>query len=92
MTIETLRQKPIGVLERRSFIIEHKGKKYEEHYSLVKGENGKYYIGFSDNGSYCSNTVCEKDMLRFMNDEKCSAGEAMDIYFQSPHLSCWMDD
>ena len=47
MTTEKLQQKPIGVLETRSFIIKHNGHEYEEHYSLVKGKDGKYFIGFS---------------------------------------------
>jgi len=92
MTIEELRQKPIGVLERRSFTIKAKGSVYEEHYSLVKGKDGKYYIGFSENGSYCSSIVREEDMLELLNDEELSFREAMDIYMQSPQLSCWMYD
>jgi len=92
MTIEALRQNPIGVLERRSFTIKAKGSEYEEHYFLVKGKEGKYYIGFSENGGYCSSIVREEDMLELLNDEELSFREAMDIYMQSPQLSCWMYD
>lgn len=92
MTIEALRQKSEGVLESRSFTLQHKGKEYEEHYYLVKGKEEKYYIGFSDDGSYCSNTVCEEDMVHLINDKNYSDREAIDIYIQSPHLSCWMDN
>ena len=92
MTIEALRQKPIGVLESRTFTIKHNGQVYEEHYCLVKDKNGKYFIGFSDDGSYCSDTVCEEDMVHLINDKNYSDREAIDIYMQSPHLSCWMDD
>jgi len=92
MTIEALRQKPVGVLEKRSFTMEAKGSKYEEHYFLVKGEGGKYFIGFSKDGNYCSRTVNEEYILELLNDEETSAEEAMDIYIQSPHLSCWMND
>lgn len=90
MTTEKLQQKPIGVLETRSLTIKHNGHEYEEHYSLVKGKDGKYYIGFSDDGSYCSSTVNAEDMVQFFNDEKLSAAEALDIYMKSPQLSCWM--
>lgn len=92
MTIEVLRQKHIGVLESRGFTIKHNGKEYKEHYTLAKGKNGKYFIGFSDDGSYCSNTVCEEDMVNLINDTNYSDREAIEIYMQSPHLSCWMDD
>lgn len=91
MTIEALRQKPIGVLETRSFTLKHKDCEYEEDYCLVKGKDGKYFIGFSDDGSYCSERVSEKDMVQLLNDEELSNGWAWDIYMQSPHLSCWMD-
>ena len=92
MTIEALRKKSTGVLESRSFTIKHNGHEYEEYYSLVKGNDGKYFIGFSDDGSYCSNTVCEEDMIHLINDTNYSDREAIDIYMQSPHLSCWIDD
>ena len=46
MTIEVLRQKPVGVLETRSFTIKYKEREYEEEYSFVKGKDGRYFIGF----------------------------------------------
>lgn len=92
MTIETLRQKPEGVLESRSFTLQYKGKEYEETYYLVKGKLDKYYIGFSRNGSYCSNLVYAEEMVNFINNKELSDSEAMDIYMLSPQLTCWMDD
>ena len=92
MTVEALRQKPTGVLERRSLTINHDGKKYEEHYFLGKCENGMYFIGFSDDGNYCSNIVCEECMVKLINDKNHSDREAFDIYMISPQLSCWMTD
>ena len=91
MTIQELRQKPTGVLETRSFTFKHKKEEYETSYCLVKREDGKYFIGFSDNGSYCSESVCENDMLKLLNNVKLSNQWAWEIYMQSPHLSSWMD-
>ena len=90
MTIEALIQKPVGVLETRSFTLINKGREFEEEYSLVKGKDGKYFIGFSDDGSYCSERVCEEDMVLLLNDEKCSNMWAWEIYIQDQHLSSWM--
>lgn len=92
MTIEALRQKPVGVLESRSFTFQHKGKEYEESYYLVKGKAGKYYIGFSRDGSNCSNLVYEEEMVNLINNKEFSDNEAMDIYMLSPQMTCWMDD
>lgn len=92
MTIEALHQKPVGVLERRSFTMEARGSKYEEYYFLVKGKENKYFIGFSEDGNYCSRKVNEEYMLEMLNDEEMSGGEAMDIYMESLQLSCWMYD
>lgn len=91
MTLEALRQKPVGVLETRSFTFKYKEREYEEEYSLVKGKDGRYFIGFSDDGSYCSERVSEKDMVQLLNDKESSDRWAWEIYIQSPHLSCWMD-
>lgn len=91
MTIEDLRQKPVGVLEVRTLSIIHKGSEYEEPYFLGKLENGKYLICFSNDGCYCSKSVCEVDMLKMINDKEISNLIANDIYFLSPQLSCWMD-
>ena len=90
MTIEELRQKPVGVLETRRFPLMHKGKKFEEEYYLVKDKDSKYYIGFSDDASYCSERVYENDMILLLNDEECSNMWAWEIYIRDPHLSCWM--
>lgn len=91
MTAEELHQKPIGVLERRSFTIKRNGHDFEALYYLVKSKAGKYFIGFSDDGSYCSNVVSENDMVNLINNKNYSDREAIDIYLQSPHLSCCMD-
>ena len=91
MTAEKLRQKPIGILERRSLTINYNNHKFEEHYSLVKSKTGKYFIGFSDDGSYCSNVVSENEMVNLINNRNYSDREAIDIYMQSPNLSCCMD-
>lgn len=91
MTIETLRQKNIGVLETRRFTIKVNDCDYEEDYFLVKGKDGNYFIGFIDDGSDCSRRVRETDMVQLLNDKELSDAEAIDIYMQSPHLSCWMD-
>ena len=91
MTAETLRSKPIGVLETRSFSFENKGEKYEESYCLVKLEDEKYYIGFSEDGSYCSQKVGIEDMAKMINDKEFSDSVASDIYFLDVHLSGWLD-
>ena len=91
MTLEALRQKPVGVLETRSFTFKYKENEYEEEYSLGKWKDGKYFIGFSDDGSYCSERVSEQDMVQLLNDKESSDRWAWEIYMQSPHLSCWMD-
>ena len=92
MTIETLQQKPEGLLDIRSFTWRYKGKKYKENYYLVKGKSNKYYIGFSINGSYCSELVCAEEMVNLINNKELSDSEAMDIYMSMPQLTCWMDD
>ena len=92
MTIEELRQKPIGVLEKRSFTLIVNDREYEENYFLAKGKDGVYFIGFSDDGSYCSRYGNEESIIRLLNNKELSDEEAFDIYMQSPHLSCWMDD
>ena len=92
MTIEALRQKPIGVLESRNFTLTNNGLEYEEQYYLVKGENGKYFVGFSEDGSCWSNPICEADMLELINNPNCSDSEAIDIYMMTPQLSCWIDN
>ena len=91
MTAEKLRQRPIGILEIRSFTINQNNHKFEEHYSLVKSKTGKYFIGFSDDGSYCSSVVSENEMVNLINNKNYSDREAIDIYMQSPNLSCCMD-
>lgn len=92
MTLELLRQKPIGVLECRKITINAKGLEDTSHYFLIKGKNNKYFIGFSEDASYCCRGITEKDMLELLNDEDLSFIEAMDIYMQSPHLSCWITE
>ena len=60
-------------------------------YCLGKPKEGKYFLGFSDDGSYCSNFLTEKSMLRCLNSKYSSDSLACDIYFTDPHLSFWMD-
>ena len=92
MTIETLQDQPIGVLESRIFTLNYTGHKHEEHYYLVKGHDSKYFIGFSTDGTYCSNIISEEYMLYLINSKDCSDKEALGIYITSPQLSCWIDD
>ncbi len=91
MTLETLRQMPVGTLEKRSFTMESNCSKHEEFYFLVKCRANKYFIGFSEDGMYSSSIVSEEHMLKLINDEELSSGEAIDIYLSSPQLSCWID-
>ena len=90
MTIEELWQKPVGVLEVRSFTIEHKGMEYQEYYFLGKRNDGKYFIGFSEDGCYCSELACEEDMVKLIDDERFSSNWAASIYFHDPNLSSWI--
>ena len=92
MTIKELRQKPVGWSETRSFTIQRDNSESKEYYSLGKRKDGKYFVGFSDDGTYCSSIVSEKYMVELLNDENLSAQEAWDVYMQSPQLSCWMWD
>ena len=92
MTIEELREKPSGVLEIRNITIKSNSFKSEEYYFLGKTKYGKYFIGFSENGSYCSCYICEEDMIEFINDKELSDEEASTIYILDPHLSCWINN
>lgn len=69
MTTLALKHYPVGLLETRSFTLKVNDCEYEKHYSLVKGKNGKYFIGFSDDGSYCSSTVSEEVMVHLINNK-----------------------
>ena len=91
MTAEELRQHSLGVLATRSFFIEHEGNEYEEIYWLGKCEKDKYFIGFSEDGCYCSKFVCETDMLKMFNNENLSTSMASSIYFHEPNLSSWIN-
>ncbi len=88
MTIEELRKKPAGILRKRSIIIKNNGEEYKYYYFLGKGEDDSYFIGFSDDGCYCSDYICEKDMVRLINNKKTSDGIALDIFYMDVHLSC----
>ena len=92
MTIQELREKPTGWAEARSFTMKCDDSQFEEYYSLGKRDDGKYFIGFSDDGRYCSFIVSEEYMLMLINDERVSDAQAIDIYMQSPQLSCWLWD
>ena len=87
MTIDELRQKPPGVLDLRSIIIDEQGQKIESCYWLGKLNNGEYFIGFSETGSYCSYTATEECMLEMINNKDLSDIAAAEIYHESPHLS-----
>ncbi len=91
MTLEELREMPAGVIDTRSFILNADGIETEEFYCIGKTKDGKYFIGFSDDGSYCSTFIREKDMLRYIDDKHSTDSTACDIYFTDPHLSFWMD-
>ena len=91
MTTEELRRHPLGVLAIRSIFIGHEGNTFEETYWLGKCEKGKYFIGFSEDGSYCSRIICEENMLKMINNEKFSSSIASSIYFQEPNLSAWIN-
>ena len=83
ITLEELRQRPIGVVETRC--VEINGK--QEEYYLVKHAEDVYSIGFSEDGTYCSHTFGESTMLIRLNDRKSSDSEAIEIYVTDPHLS-----
>lgn len=91
MTIEELRQKPVGVLEKRTFTFKYKKNEYEESFYLIKLQEGWYFIGFSDDASYCSERISEETMVLLLNDVEYSKTWAFDIYLQDSHLSCWMN-
>ena len=84
MTIEELRQKPVGVLETRSITLDES----EEYYFLGKKKDGKYFIAFSpQGGGYGSRNVIETDMVKLINNKYMSDNMACDIYFLCPQLS-----
>ena len=87
MTIDELRQKPPGVLETRNIIINEQGNEFESYYWLGKLNDGEYFIGFSETGSYCSYIATEECMLEMINNKDLSDIAASEIYFESPHLS-----
>ena len=78
MTLEELREMPAGVIDTRSFILNADGIETEEFYCIGKTKDGKYFIGFSDDGSYCSTFIREKDMLRYIDDKHSTDSTACD--------------
>ena len=92
MTVEELRRKPEGVLDVRTFTLKQvDGHDIKEEYWLGKFSNEHYFIGFSEDGTDCSDLVSEEYMLKMMNDSKISDRAACEIYITDPHLSSWMD-
>ena len=83
MTLEELRKKPIGMLEERSIEIDG----VQVYYYLVKLAVDRYWIGYSEDGTYCTQGFDESTMLTMLNDRQCSDGEAIEIYVTDPHLS-----
>ena len=83
MTLEELRKKLIGILEKRCIEIDG----VQVNYYLVKLAVDRYCIGYSENGSYCSRVFGESTMLTRLNDRQSSDSEAIEIYVTDPHLS-----
>ena len=90
MTVQELRNHPLGVIEERKIKVENKGVSDESTYYLGKREKS-YFLGFSEDGRYCSRTVTETVMLKLINNEITSNNLAFDIYASSPQLNCWMN-
>lgn len=90
MVIEELHQKKVGVILQRDIVVRANDGERKESYYLVKCSHKKYFIGFSEDGAEGRNFVSEDMMLNMINDEALSMQEAMDIYVQTPQLSCWM--
>ena len=91
MTKEELKKKKIGVIEERSFTIKYNNGEIEEHYYLVKKDNDRYFVSFSEDANYCSTKVSEEHMVELINNKEASNDVAVDIYMQSPQLNCWID-
>ena len=89
MTIEDLRNHPVGKIVKRVLEVKYQGTKHEATYYLGKSASN-YFIGFSEDGNYCSNLVSEEYMVKLLEDSKKSDEAAADIYFTSPQLCCWM--
>ena len=88
MTLEELRQKPVGVLATREFIINSVCK---EEYYLVK-VNDEYFVSFLDSGEYYFHCISEKSMVEYMNDKELSDSAAFALYVETPQLSSWLHD
>ena len=83
MTLEELRKKPIGILEKRCIEIDG----VQVNYYLVKLAVDRYCISHSEDGSYCSRVFGELTILTRLNDRQSSDSEAIEIYVTDPHLS-----
>ena len=102
MTIEELRQKPVGWLDKRVLKIKYKSnssskrfKMTEEEYYLgkIEGKRGDtYFIGFLETGFRYSNILTETEMLELINDNHKSNSYAMDVYLSHPELSEWLHE
>ncbi len=83
MTLEELRKKPIGILEKRWIEIDD----IQVDYYLGRLADNRYFIGYSEDASYCSRVFGESTMLTRLNDRRSSDREAIAIYVTDPHLS-----
>lgn len=83
MTLEELRRKPIGILEKRCIEIDG----VQVDYYLGRLTDNRYFIGCSEDESYCSRVFGESTMLTILNDRQSSDNEAIEIYVTDPHLS-----
>ena len=83
MTLEELRRKPIGILEKRCIEIDG----VQVDYYLGRLANDRYFIGYSEDGSYCSRVFGESTMLTILNDRQSADSEAIEIYVTDSHLS-----
>ena len=83
MTLEELREKPIGILEKRHIEIDG----VQIDYYLGKLADNRYFLGYSEEGDYCSRGFGELTMLTRLNDRQSSDDEAIEIYVTDPHLS-----
>lgn len=88
MTVEELRQKPVGVLATRKFTI---NRTREQKYYLVKAED-EYFVSFSATVDDYSHCVSAKDMVEYMNCKELSDNRAFALYIETPQLSWWLHD
>ena len=91
MTKDELRRLPASIISKRKLVVGFEGKKHEETYYLLKKDNIKYYVSFSEDGSSLSQMITEDFMIKAINDEELSSNVALDIFAQDVHLYCMID-